>query len=648
MKQISKTSILLTCIILVGSFLRLHQHSQWSLTNDELSAIFGLSFGSLYNNINSYVLTDFHPAGVQVILWFWTQLFGTSVAAVRLPFVLMGILSLWFNFQIAKKWFNQNVALLATAALAVSQYAVLYSQLARPYSSGLFFTLLMVYGWTGIIQDTTSNKNIKSYVLFTVGMILCMYNHYFSFLFAGIVGITGLLLVQKQQLKYYLLSGLVAIICFIPHLQITISQFSAGGLGWLGPPNRSYFADYTKYIFNGSKLYLLVIVVFVVVAAIKLPLKLYWSKYHTISILWFLVPLFTAYFYSVYVSPVLQHSILLFSFPFLLIFLFSFTPINQKLTPYLVLLILLCGTLQIKVVNRFNGSNEFARFKEIAQHIKDADTKYGANNISHAINIVSPFYINYYLKDLNHQTSFLFTQNIGRDSIFKVTEIVKQCHTKYFMYCWTNADSPAEINEIIKTKYPYLIEKKLYYNSEFYFYSSDKKDSLLNLDIVNQRYCLNQQSSVFESCLNNQNWLNADTSFIQMNKSNEYSSALKLELKQMIKNTADVINISVMVKTKNDTDDAQIICALDNENKNYFWASNNLKYFVMEPNKWTTCYFSVRLPQLKTAEDILAIYLYNPNKCEFQFKNFCITSQAGNPIFYGLRKDAWINENLNK
>lgn len=646
MKQISKTSLLLTSIIIVGAFLRLHQYSQWSLTNDELSAIFGLSFGSLYNNINSYVLTDFHPAGVQVILWFWTKIFGTSVAAVRFPFLLMGILSLWLNYQIAKKWFNQNAALLATATLAVSQYAVLYSQLARPYSSGLFFTLLMVYGWTGIIQNSTSGKNIKSYIIFVLGMILCMYNHYFSFLFAAIVGVTGLFLVQKQQLKYYLIAALVAVICFIPHLQITIAQFSAGGLGWLGAPDAIYFGDYAKYIFNGSKLYLLVVLLLALVAAVQLPLKLYWSKYSTISILWFLVPLFIAYFYSVYVSPVLQHSILLFSFPFLLIFLFGFTSVNQKLTPYLVLLILVFGTIQIKFINRFNGSNEFARFKEIAQHIKDADAKYGANNISHAINIVSPFYINYYLKDLHHKTSFLFTQNVGRDSIFKVTEIVNQCSTKYFMYCWTNADSPGEINEIIQTKYPYLIEKKLYYNSEFYLYSNDEKDSSANLISISQRYCLNQQSGVFESCLNNENVLAADTSFMQMNKATEYSAALKLELKQMIHNTSDIINISVIVKTKTNADDAQIICALDNENKNYFWASNSVKYFVIEPNKWTTCYFSVRLPQLKTAEDVLSIYLYNANKCEFQFKNFCITSQAGNPILYSTRKDAWMNENL--
>jgi hypothetical protein len=73
MKGFTAKSWLILGIMLVASILRLYEYYSWSLTNDELSALLGYSYGSLYNNIFTYVVNDFHPAGVQIIIWFWCK-----------------------------------------------------------------------------------------------------------------------------------------------------------------------------------------------------------------------------------------------------------------------------------------------------------------------------------------------------------------------------------------------------------------------------------------------------------------------------------------------------------------------------------------------------------------------------------------------
>ena len=102
----------------------------------------------------------------------------------------------------SRKWFNYYTAVLVTSTLAVSQFAILYSQIARPYSAGLFFVLLTLHGWNGFIFLQKNQKpKFYSLIVFITGMILSMYNHYFSFLMVAIIGISGLFMVSNINRK---------------------------------------------------------------------------------------------------------------------------------------------------------------------------------------------------------------------------------------------------------------------------------------------------------------------------------------------------------------------------------------------------------------------------------------------------------------
>lgn len=181
-------TLLLALILVVGFVLRTYNFLDIPFSHDEFSAFFRTKFDNIYDLIAYGARIDGHPAGIQVFLYYWIQFFGPAEWVVKLPFIIFGLLSVLLIYKLGKLWFNETVGWLCAALMAVSQFPVMYSQIARPYISGLFFSLLMVWYWSKIINNP--NKGFwRNGIGFVLAASLCTYNHHFSMLFAAIVGL---------------------------------------------------------------------------------------------------------------------------------------------------------------------------------------------------------------------------------------------------------------------------------------------------------------------------------------------------------------------------------------------------------------------------------------------------------------------------
>jgi len=264
----------------------------------------------------------------------------------------MGMLCIWLVFSIGKFWFNETVGYLAAAFVATIQYTVMYSQIARPYISGLFFSLMMVWCWSNyFFNEKRKRIQLAGYILFAV---LCCYDHYFSLLFAAIVGITGLFFLDKKNWKEYLVANAIVVLLFLPHLSITFNQLNIGGVGgWLSKPDSSFFQHYLDYIFEFSWWVKGTVIALIILSFIFLDKKSRGKdKFRIIALLWFLLPYFIGYFYSVYRNPVLQYSVLIFSFPFLLFFIFSFFRTLKAAANFLLILIVMSTSCYALIFER--------------------------------------------------------------------------------------------------------------------------------------------------------------------------------------------------------------------------------------------------------------------------------------------------------
>jgi len=275
-------------LIAAGAALRFYNFNEWSLSNDELSALTRLKYDTYGEMIEKGVRTnDMHPMGVQSFLWWWTHLFGTTVTAVRLPFVILGVFSIPMFYLTGRNFFGKSAALMATAVFSALQFPILYAQLARPYSPGLFFCLLTVYAWSNMVWKDVEWKWRNGF-LFILGGLGCMYSHYFSFMFAGIVGLFGFYYLRKRALKNYFICGILMMVFYIPNLNVFISQFSIGGLGgpegWLGPPEKDALWKYILFCLNDSVLLFFFLIVAAVVFFFRFRQQPAWTNKQTVAL----------------------------------------------------------------------------------------------------------------------------------------------------------------------------------------------------------------------------------------------------------------------------------------------------------------------------------------------------------------------------
>ncbi len=230
-------------ILVVAAVLRFWNYTAIPFTHDEFSALFRTKFADFAELIDKGIKVDGHPAGVQVFLFYLVKWVGFSEFWIKLPFVLVGIASIYLIYRIAKIWFTETAALLITAIFASIQYTVFQSQIARPYSTGLFFCLLLLWF---LLQISTKNKiDLKLASGTVLSAAFCAYNHHFSMLLAAIIAISGLFLVDKSLLKNYLMLCVLSVILYLPHLPILFAQLKIGGIeAWLAKPNIGFITDY--------------------------------------------------------------------------------------------------------------------------------------------------------------------------------------------------------------------------------------------------------------------------------------------------------------------------------------------------------------------------------------------------------------------
>ena len=318
--------ILVLSIIIVAAALRLFNLFHIPFTYDELSALLRTRFTSFNDLIQYGVRIDGHPAAIQVFLFYYTKIVGFNEGWIKLPFILAGIASVYLTWKIGREWFSPSVGLLSATTMAFTHYAIVYSQIARPYGSGVFFTLLMLLGWSRIVITHIGNYR-RNFLLFIVGGILCEYNHHFSFLMVGLAGIIGLFFVKGKELKKYLIACIIIAVAYIPHIPITLYQISMGGVEqWLNKPTPEFFIKYGKYIFNFSNVACAAFAIIFLYGFISAIVKknIQFRKTHFVTLILGVLPAVIGYIYSIKVAAVLQYSVLLFSFPMLIVFAFSF------------------------------------------------------------------------------------------------------------------------------------------------------------------------------------------------------------------------------------------------------------------------------------------------------------------------------------
>ena len=629
LKQLNSHQWLLLLIIAVGTFLRFYKLWDMPFMHDEFSALFRTRFSDFSDLINTGVrIGDTHPAGVQVFLWWYVSLVGENEFLLKLPFVFMGIAAIPLSYWVGKKWFNKNVGLLVAVFIATTQYTLTYSVIIRPYISGLFLSLAMVYFWTNLVFNNQFRwKNWVGYILFSA---LSAYNHHFSLLFAFIVGGTGIFVVPKKQMVKYIFAGVLIFALYIPHLSIFFDQLGQGGLsGWLRKPTLYFILNYVKYIFHFSP-FIYVVVAFTFMQALLFSYSKKQSVFYKISIVWFLLPLVIGLGYSIFVSPVIQYSMLLFSFPYFLFVVFGLFPkaFSQRFFTLLVLLM-----LSLNVFTLFKERQHYKVLHETTfyQFLKDINEL--KQTAEAEILIANHSQINnYYQEKFNWTFDYknVIVSELEKIQLDSVQQIVLESNQPYFIYGGVSYVNPT-ITQIIKEKFPYCILKKDYRASNLYVFSKKAEKDLME-PIFKEYY--NFRTS--KSSWNNTENLVITKSATELLSNQEWGPTFKLKLDTLLTHKNNAIDIHFNFK-KESADEVLIVTEIKQKGKVIDWSATSSANFIN--NKGAISVFkTVELSGLNCGNKNIELvtYIWNKNKVNVKLNNASISIRKGNPIQYAL------------
>lgn len=614
---------LFLCLILTGAIFRFYKIWEMPFVHDELSALNRINFSSIHDVIKHGVAEqDNHPALIQVFLYYWTALVGKGELVVKFPFLLMGISSLWLLYKIGKNWFNTTTALFSIAFLASLQFPIMYSQIGRPYASGLFFSLLFVFFWN---QFLFKNKtSLPTLIGLITAATLCNYNHYFSLLFAGMVGITGLFYLDKSNNKKYLIAMGVILILFIPGVSVLTTQLGHKGLDWLGTPSPLFILDHLNFVFHFNY-GLIVLVGLLFLGGIFAAKKIYRNKFQLISMIWFLVPITIGTGYSIWVKPIIQHSMLLFSFPFLLLFLFSFYPnLSQKIKAIGIgFVVLVCGVSLVK--DRQHYRVYYAQpFQEMfdftKEHFQTDQTVVFINE--------NPDYLSMYFDSTNIPVKSTF-KKIPSPIEFR-NQLAQTQSSRIIL-----GNLPQNLVEIAKESFSHI--SSLTQGLNHYIIALDKLSSSTNLVPETLFY------SIYTPDYPLSGW--NDTKFPTIGKDpNSFQLTPQKEYGPVFENSLEGIDMDRFTKAIVKVDfrthhfeNGLMVLSLNYQGKEVMWQGISIDEYVDKSSfhQWnsaylTTAFTSVLNPSHALEDYTIKVLIWNKDHQYVEFKNFEVTLTPGN------------------
>jgi len=538
---------------------------------------------------------------------------------------------------IGKKWFSSVAGLLAASFLSFLQYPVMYGQIARPYASGLFLVLLMVNFWTNLMLSPHKKYylNLAGYILASA---LCCYDHHFTLLFCGIAGLTGVFVIEKNRRLSFVLSWIAILLLYIPHLPIFFSQLKQGGIGgWLGKPKPDFLFDYLRYVFQFSW-YVAALVLILVVLSVAWRRPRIKNDYTLVlvSFLWFFLPLLVGFLYSLFINPVLQYSVLIFSFPFLLLLMFFYAGAErvwQKclLTGLSALVIIPSLVYERKHYDLFYHSP----YREIVKEARQAYDSLGRSDCFVLLDSHRRI-TDYYLGKPEMKG---FKPGCMHD-IFEppvTASIVDTCRAKYFIYgCISN--SCWEDYQVIRAKYPYLVRHRCMNEGDFYVFSKDSINGPDEYYFRSDADFTSDRKGWVSPCPSAV-WFDGEdmqSPVYYMDSSIEFSPTFRGSLRDICRRRNDVIDFSADVETGSTFTVAYLQLGIYRQDilQTFYSADIDGKH----PGKFRRIFCSCRLADIDWRHHSLYVqgFLWNRWKQDLVIRSMSFRIRQGNPFLYGL------------
>lgn len=625
-------SAILFLIIMIGAVLRFFKFGEIQLTHDEFSTFFISNYDNLkdlwYKGI---IQGDTHPPFIHTSYHYIKLLFGDAYWIIKLPFALMGLGSIYMTYLMGKKWFSETSGLMAASCMSIMQIMVMYSQIARMYISGTFFTLCLIWFWYLFIFE--EKEKLKHGIGFTLFGILMIYNHHFTALLAAIISISGLFSIQKKDFKWYALSGIIIGCSYIPNIPIVMYQLSQKGLGWLGKPGPYFLTNFMQFTVHYSFVFALVVLLIVFFSFLPVmrlsKAKSTAHKMRIYMLVWFILFFGISFSYSQWISPILQFSIMIFVTPLML--LLAFGSLGERKVLFNVvssIAILSIGSYSLVVGRQHYYAFYQSQFLRPMQEMQTLYHQHPNNTLilhSSVNSIMDQMY-------LDNEFNYDFHYIERNTPIAQIDSILAHSNADYFIWAWSKFQR-AEVDQLAAEYYPHLIKKVGLFNGETYIRCKKRDNETASMSLnfnpgkkIDPAYRYNKS---YLTIKDGEKTFHIDSSML-------YPLNVSIPISKEQWDRTENMEISISYKSVSPIKDLIVTFTPQEEGKNAFWKGYHIKKDLKRGTAAYVDYFKYRFADYPrhSIPERLNIGIWNPGKNTIDIKDFKVEFTEGNPYIY--------------
>ena len=288
-----------------------------------------------------------------------------------------------------------------------------------------------------------------------------------------------------------------------------------------------------------------------------------------------------------------------------------------------VLLLLIIGifyTIRKRASYRFQVSGIY---KELAEQTLTWNKHYGKDKIERFFNIDNPNYIYSYLSNSDNKLDFHQYRFKEQEDLAGFIDIVENSSTQYFLYGWSNLNNPPEVYEIIRMKYPRILEQYNYKKASITLFSKDENY---------QRTSLYSNYNDFEA--EYPNW-SGDLSTYDTTIAFQGQRSFKLDSITIYSSTfsakyadiTDTGNCLINIITDaylTDNATAELVLETVRNGKTNQWFSSSLHKFCSKPYSWNKVILTKLIKSDLLPDDIIKVYVWNAGKKDVYIDNLRI------------------------
>ena len=340
-------------ILAVTAVLRFGPLFDYQYTYDELSGLDRTHFQNYGELLDKGVKVDAHPALIQSLLYYLVRFFGEANWLIKLPFLLLSLLTVGYAYGLGWRLYGKQSAMLFSTFAAFALPFVFYAPIARMYGPGMLFSMALLYYFFGILKSDA--RRTSDLVGFVMCLLLSAYNHHMNALFAATVAVAGIWQVARHKRNAYWIALGLAVILYLPHLNVTLYQLGVGGIGrdqggWLEAPEWREFPAFIAMVLGSGYMYL--VVLGALLFALVLKGRALFDKHQAILFALFGINFLIVFYYSHWRAAIYQQSVMLFSGMALLITILSLIRFENRTFFYAVLAVLLSSLIYTTYVKK--------------------------------------------------------------------------------------------------------------------------------------------------------------------------------------------------------------------------------------------------------------------------------------------------------